>query len=132
RDRGLDNTRTWGRTYWGGALFCLVADVKIRECTKNQKGLQDALRAVVDKTGGIRQDWEITDALRIGDNAVGCATLVPLYEQMKDAPVTVDLDDMWRKLGIEARGGSVTFREAPLSAARVAIVTGKARVGADD
>ena len=22
-DQGLDNTHTWGRTYWGGALFCL-------------------------------------------------------------------------------------------------------------
>ena len=30
-DRGLDHTHTWGRTYWGGALFCLVADVEIRQ-----------------------------------------------------------------------------------------------------
>src|SRR6185369_10359322 len=22
-DRGLDGTRSWGRTYWGGTLFCL-------------------------------------------------------------------------------------------------------------
>ncbi|MFX9973388.1 hypothetical protein ABTP41_19485, partial [Acinetobacter baumannii] len=26
-DRGLDNTDTWGRRYWGGALFCLLADI---------------------------------------------------------------------------------------------------------
>src|SRR5581483_3330161 len=32
-DQGLDNTQTWGRTYWGGALFCLVADVEIRRAT---------------------------------------------------------------------------------------------------
>ena len=25
-DKGLDRTPTWGRTYWGGALFCLLAD----------------------------------------------------------------------------------------------------------
>src|SRR6478672_4294271 len=25
KDRGLDYTSTWARTYWGGALFCLVA-----------------------------------------------------------------------------------------------------------
>jgi hypothetical protein len=30
-DQGLDRTHTWGRTYWGGALFCLVADVQIRD-----------------------------------------------------------------------------------------------------
>src|SRR5215831_1416683 len=27
-DRGLDHTHTWGRTYWGGAMFCLLADVE--------------------------------------------------------------------------------------------------------
>src|ERR1700690_97415 len=25
-DEGLDHTHTWGRTYWGGALFCFLAD----------------------------------------------------------------------------------------------------------
>jgi len=29
-DEGLDHTHTWGRTYWGGAMFCLLADVRIR------------------------------------------------------------------------------------------------------
>ena len=43
---GLDRTHTWGRTYWGGALFCLQADVEIRRRTGNAKGLQDALRAI--------------------------------------------------------------------------------------
>ena len=42
-DQGLDNTHTWGRTYWGGALFCLLADVEIHRQTKNRKGLEDAL-----------------------------------------------------------------------------------------
>ena len=35
-DRGLDHTHSWGRTYWGGALFCFVADVEIRKQTHNQ------------------------------------------------------------------------------------------------
>ncbi|MFL6839330.1 MAG: hypothetical protein ACJ8FZ_18800, partial [Bradyrhizobium sp.] len=30
-DEGLDNTATWGRKYWGGAMFCLLADVEIRK-----------------------------------------------------------------------------------------------------
>ena len=46
-DGGLDRTHTWGRTYWGGAQFCLLADVTIRKQTHNKKGLQDALRAIV-------------------------------------------------------------------------------------
>ena len=28
-DQGLDVTHTWGRTYWRGALFCLLADIDI-------------------------------------------------------------------------------------------------------
>ena len=39
---------TWGRTYWGGAMFCLMADVRIREQTHNRKGLQDALRGILN------------------------------------------------------------------------------------
>ncbi len=50
-DQGLDHTHTWGRTYWGGAMFCLVADVEIRRQTGNKKGLRDALRAIVARAG---------------------------------------------------------------------------------
>ena len=35
-DEGLDYTHTWGRTYWGGATFCLLADVRIRRETHNR------------------------------------------------------------------------------------------------
>ena len=33
-DQGLDNTGTWGRKYWGGAMFCLLADIEIRKATE--------------------------------------------------------------------------------------------------
>ncbi|MCU0685230.1 MAG: hypothetical protein MUF34_23820, partial [Polyangiaceae bacterium] len=46
-DRGLDRTPTWGRTYWGGALFCLLADVEIRKRSAGAHSLEDALRGVV-------------------------------------------------------------------------------------
>ena len=35
---------THGAAYWGGALFCVVADLQIREGTADKYGLQDALR----------------------------------------------------------------------------------------
>ena len=47
---GMDQTPTWGRTYWGGALYCLVADVTIRERTGNTRSLDDVIRAI-GKTG---------------------------------------------------------------------------------
>ena len=80
-DRGIDNTHTWGRTYWGGALFCLNADVQIRRQTNNQKGLQDALRAIVAAGGTIDHDWPLDKAIQIGDKATGTTVLSSLYKK---------------------------------------------------
>src|ERR1700738_4380165 len=89
-DEGLDRTHTWGRTYWGGALFCFDADVEIRRQTQNKKGLQDALRGILNAGGDIRHDWPLADALKAGDQAVGVAVLSDLYAKWKDNPVGVD------------------------------------------
>ncbi len=99
-DQGLDRTHTWGRTYWGGALFCLVADVSIRKQTGNRKGLQDALRAIVNAGGTIDHDWPLTRALEIGDRATGTTVLSDQYKKWSDAPVSVDLPALWKELGV--------------------------------
>ncbi len=121
-DQGLDNTHTWGRTYWGGAMFCLVADVRIREATHNQKGLQDALRAILEHSSGITDDWPIERALEIGDHATGTTVLMDLYREMRDKPDPVDLDTLWKKLGVRMEGKSVVFDDkAPDAEIREAI-----------
>src|SRR5579859_6493746 len=74
-DQGLDHTHTWGRTYWGGAMFCLVADVAIRRETKNRKGLRDALRAIVASGGTIDHESSLPQAFEIGDRATGTHVL---------------------------------------------------------
>jgi hypothetical protein len=121
-DRGLDHTHTWGRTYWGGALYWLLADVQIRECTKNRLGLQDAMRAILEAGGNIESEWTITQVLKAGDKATGCRVLNNLYDQMKDTPVQTDLADLWRRLGVEEDRGTVRFNDkAPLAKIRKAI-----------
>jgi hypothetical protein len=115
-DHGLDETHTWGRTYWGGAQFCLLADVMIREQTHNKKGLQDALRAVVDAGGTIDKEWPIEKALEMGDRATGTHVLMALYSSMKDAPKPVDLTELWRKLGVVRVGDGVRFDDHALEA----------------
>jgi hypothetical protein len=126
-DRGLDNTHTWGRTYWGGALFCLLADVEIRKRSANRKGLEDALRAINRAGGTIEVDWPLARALEIGDRETGGKTLTELYEKMRAAPVAVDLPDLWKQLGVERRGPSVAFDDqAPLAAVRRSILKGSA------
>jgi hypothetical protein len=123
-DRGLDRTHTWGRTYWGGALFCLVADVEIRHETKNRKGLQDALRAVVEQGGTIDHDWDLPRALAAGDQATGTHVLTSMYSTWKDSPSPVDLEKLWNELGIRREGNGVEFVSAPLSDVRDAITKG--------
>jgi hypothetical protein len=122
-DRGLDNTHTWGRTYWGGAMFCLVADVRIRQQTHNQKGLQDALRGILAAGGNITEDWPIERALEMGDKATGTTVLADLYREMGEQPNPVDLGRLWKQLGIEhGANGMVKFDDsAPLAAVRMAI-----------
>ncbi len=125
-DRGLDHTHTWGRTYWGGALFCLLADVEIRRKTNNAKGLEHALRGILDAGGDIQKEWNLEAALRVGDRAVGVSVLQPLYTRMKDMPVGVDLDSLWAQLGIQSDGDSVRFNDnAVLAQIRRAIEAGE-------
>ena len=128
-DRGLDFTPTWGRTYWGGALFCLTADVEIRRRTGNAKGLEHALRAIVAAGGTIESDWELRRALATGDRATGVPVLIGLYDQWRATPVSPDLPAFWRQLGVARnRDGSVRFDPAaPLAAERQGITAGGRR-----
>lgn len=121
-DQGLDQTHTWGRTYWGGAQFCLLADVMIREQTHNQKGLEDALRGIVAAGGTIDKEWPIEKAFETGDHATGTHVLSDLYKSMRDAPKPVDLQELWHKLGIVRDGDQVRFDDhAPEADIRKAI-----------
>jgi hypothetical protein len=115
-DEGLDHTHTWGRTYWGGALFLFVADVQIRKNTNNHKGLQDALRAILDKGGDITEDWPIENTLKAGDEAVGASVLLPLYRRWNDQAVHVDLAAFWADLGVASDGGALHFNDKAPSA----------------
>ena len=68
-DRGLDHTPTWGRTYWGGAIFYLLADIEIRKRTGNRIGLQQALRGILAEGGNHEQVWPIERILTVADKA---------------------------------------------------------------
>lgn len=125
-DQGLDNTHTWANTYWGGALFCFLADVEIHKQTDNRKGLDDALRGILNAGGDIRRDWSIEKALQTGDQATGVPVLIPLYDKMKDQPYQVDLPTMWQELGVERTGDTVRFVDsAPLAKTRDSITYGE-------
>jgi len=119
---GIDETHTWGRTYWGGALYCLQSEVAIREQTGNRVGLQTALRAILRETGGYAFDRDIGEVLRIGDQATGTHVLYGLYSQIRATSVTPNLDLLWTLLGVPSDPKTEPFDDrAPLAAIRIAI-----------
>jgi hypothetical protein len=127
-DQGLERTHTWGRTYWGGALFCFVADIALRERTGNARSFDDVLRAVVASGGNIEEDWSIERFIDVGDRATGTGTLAGLYRTMALAPGSVDLASMWQRLGVRVDAGRVTFDPgAPLAAIRQSITRRSSR-----
>jgi hypothetical protein len=119
---GMDQSPTWGRTYWGGALYCLQTDVAIREQTANRIGLQTALRAILKETGGYGFERDIGDVLRIGDAATGTHVMYGLYQQIKARPQTPNLELLWTLLGVPNDPLTQPFDDrAPLAAIRIAI-----------
>jgi hypothetical protein len=125
-DQGLDNTGTWGRKYWGGAMFCLLADIEIRKRTDNRLGLQDAVRGVISAGGNHEQDWSLERVLTTADKAVGVDVLTRLHNEMGPKPVKPDLATLWRDLGLKPQGESVEFDDtAPLAAIRKAITAAR-------
>lgn len=123
-DRGLDLTPTWGRTYWGGALFCLLADVQARRRSGGRAGLQQALQGVLAAGGHYGVDWPVARILEVADTALGQTTLTELHALMGRCPAAVDLTALWQDLGVEPRGPAeaALHDDAPLAPLRRAIV----------
>jgi predicted metalloprotease with PDZ domain len=127
-DEGLDNTDTWGRRYWGGAMFCLMADVQIRKATGNRLGLQDAMRGVLAAGGSHEVVWPIERILAAADKAVGVDVLTRLHNEWGRKPVTPDLDQLWRDLGLRKSEAGLEFdNTAPLASVREAITARRER-----
>jgi hypothetical protein len=58
----------------------------------------------------------------MGDKATDTTVLRDLYNQMRDKPAPVDLDQLWSKLGIAMKDGAVAFNDkAPEANIRKAI-----------
>jgi len=127
-DQGLDNTPTWGRTYWGGALFCFVADMEIRQQTHYKMGLQDAMGAVMNSGLTLDKTATIDEVIEIADKHTGTTVMRDLYERMKDTPEHVNLNIMWDELGLiyDDNTGVVRIDDnAPLSKIRKSILASK-------
>jgi len=120
--QGLDGARDWARTYWGGAAFCLLADVEIRRRTGNRLGFEDALRGIEASGGSVAQMWDFDRLLQTADASVGAPVLGPMHDRMVHENWSVDLPGLFRDLGVALQGNAVTLvDDAPLAAVRRAI-----------
>jgi hypothetical protein len=121
-DEGLETTHTWGRTYWGGSLYCFLADLRIRQQTGNARSFDDVMRAVVATGADVEAHWDLARFLDVGDAATGTRVLHDAYRELALAPGTVDLAALWRRLGVSVDAHRVAFDDgAPLASIRRAM-----------
>jgi hypothetical protein len=121
-DEGLEKTSTWGRTYWGGALFCFVADIRIRQATHGARSFDDVIRGWLASRDAGSTTPEMATFLESADRSTTTTVVSDLYRELALAPGKVDLAHLWAELGVRVTPAAVTFDgSAPLASIRRAI-----------
>jgi hypothetical protein len=123
---GLERPERYPDMYWGGGLFCLMADVEMRRISAGARGLEDGLRAVLDAGGDASQVWSLEHATQVADAALGTPILGRLEAAHLNAGSPVDLDALFRNLGVSFGPNAVVRFDdhAPLAGIRHALVYG--------
>jgi len=124
-DEGLDRTHTWGRTYWGGALFAFLADLELRAASGNRVSLREALIGVLAEGGNVTVSWSLERVLGAMDRATRGTVLRDLHARMGTAPVDPQVPAIFRRLGVTVSRSGVRYDDqAPLAATRRLLPTG--------
>ncbi|MCW5837732.1 MAG: hypothetical protein KIS78_35390 [Labilithrix sp.] len=109
--------------YWGGALFCFAADVRIREETRGKKSLDDVLRASLERGGDATRVWTVRDVVNLGDAVTGTNVLSDMYERYAARGERIDLESLLASLGV-VQDGRESDDTRPLAWIRREIVHG--------
>ena len=109
--------------YWGGAVLALLADVDIRKASGGARGLEDCLRDVLARIGNASRAIDVADMIAACDQALGDDVLHRLVERYAYAANPVDLESLWRDLGVRGENHGVILDDtAPLAWVREAII----------
>ena len=115
-DRGLDNTLAHDRIYWGGNLYWLLADVRIRVKPKTTTAsttrcARSSKAAVTGRPIGVwNVFWKTGD--RSDENQ--CHEGAPPASSARSRAPLI-WTNFWKNLGIDYKDGAVTFdNSAPL------------------
>lgn len=112
--------------YWGGALFCFAADVKIREETRGKRSLDDVLRMALAHGGDATRVWTVAEVVRLADQATGTTVVSEMYDRHAARGERIDLDGLMASLGVD-RGGAELDDKRPLAWVRKDIVGTRAK-----
>jgi hypothetical protein len=119
---GLEHVRDYTGLYWGGAIYCLSADIAARTQSQGQLGLEDGVRRVFASGGHAWDVWSLEKTLRTADGAFAQPLLAPLSARYAKGPAPFDLEAVFRALGVERRASGVVLSDsAPLAWVRHAI-----------
>lgn len=146
-DVGLDGAERWGRTYWGGALVFLGLDLELRARSAGRLSLDTALRAILHAGGDTSVRWSLAQTLAVGDaalgvespsagaalapetdgraagGALGATSLAAAHARFGKTPVRVDLEALYRRIGVRLDGDRVVLDDAAeLAAVRRSLI----------
>lgn len=112
--------------YWGGALFCLVADVRIREETRGRHSLDDVVRASLARGGDATRVWTVADVVRLADEVTATTVVSEMVDRYVKHGDRIDLEGLLFSLGVEKDDvGAVALEDTrPLAWVRREIVGG--------
>ena len=104
---GLAQREDLDSIYWGGALFCLAADVRIREETRGRHSLDDVLRAALLRGGDATKVWTVAEVVRLADDVTGTKVMSEMYDRYAARGERIDIEALFAQLGV-GRDGAVT------------------------
>jgi hypothetical protein len=125
---GLEHT---GDIYWGGAIYCLLADIEARRASNGRLGLEDGVRNVLRAGGNASDVWALERTLRLADEVYPQPVLVPLWQRYGQKGAPLELAAVFEALGVVRAASGVTLSDtAPLAWVRHAIFEAKGPVQA--
>ena len=120
---GLAHREDLDSIYWGGALFCFAADVRIREETRGKHSLDDVIRAALARGGDATKVWTVAEVVALGNQVTGTTILSEMYDRYAARGERIDLDSLFASLGVERDGTVVDLQDRrPLAWVRRQIV----------
>jgi hypothetical protein len=108
---GLENAGRGG-IYWGGALFVLMAEIESLQASGGRIGFSDCLRTVLAEGADVTVKWHTMKLLDRCDSLLGKEVVATLAKQHIEKGSAMDLDGLWRRLGISIEGDAVHYDDS--------------------